>query len=83
MKASPKSSPKGKDLKNAQRPPWFVLQDMGKKIDVNAFAMERFNKNTGSMSPIKIFKNQGYSFVFAQKNAARRISGQDKIIKGG
>ena len=35
------------------------------------------------MSPIKIFKNRGYSFVFAQKNAARRISGQDKIIKGG
>ena len=31
----------------------------------------------------KIFKNLGYSFVFAQKNAARRISGQDKMIEGG
>ena len=42
MKAYPKSFPEGKDLKNAQRPLWFLLQDMGKKIDVNAFAMERF-----------------------------------------
>ena len=42
MKAYPKSFPEGKDLKNAQRPLWFLLQDMGKKIDVNAFAMETY-----------------------------------------
>jgi hypothetical protein len=31
----------------------------------------------------KINKNLGYSFVFAQKNAARCIGEQDEIIKGG
>jgi hypothetical protein len=88
---------------------------MGKKIDVNAFAIERFyNKNTlacelQKYSKIKgryfktinvnffcqllsisfkqkytkIIKNRGYFFVFAQKNAACCIGGQDEIIKGG
>ena len=54
MKAYPKSFPEGKDLKNAQRPLWFLLQDMGKKIDVNAFAMELFK--TKIRFATKIFK---------------------------
>jgi hypothetical protein len=51
---------------------------MGKKIDVNAFAMELFK--TKIRFATKIFKNLGYSFVFAQKNAARCISEQNKRI---
>ena len=54
MKASPKSSPKGKDLKDAQRPPWGDATGYWQKIDVNAFAMERFyNKNTLCYKNIK------------------------------
>ena len=33
--------------------------------------------------PIKIIKNRGYSFVFAQRNAARCIGEQNKMIEGG
>ena len=41
------------------------------------------NKNTASRKPIKIRKNQGISFVFAQRNAAHCISGQNNMVRGG
>ena len=53
MKASPKSFPEGKDLKNA-RCRSGGIQDIGKKIDVNAFAMELFK--TKIRFATKIFK---------------------------
>ena len=49
---------------------------MGKKIDVNAFEIERFyNKNTGSMSPEKIYKNNGV--VFERQFASIKTSIND------
>ena len=35
------------------------------------------------MSPIKIFKNQGYSFVFAQRNAETALVSKTKGFKAG
>lgn len=40
------------------------------------------NKNTASRKPTKIRKNQGISFVFAQRNAAHCISGQNNMVRG-
>ena len=39
------------------------------------------DKNTASRKPTKIFKNQELSFVFAQRNAAHCISGQNKWLE--
>ena len=33
--------------------------------------------------PTKIFKKSGISFVFAQRNAAHCISGQNNMVRGG
>ena len=41
------------------------------------------DKNTASRKPTKIFKNQELSFVFAQRNAAHCISGQNKWLEAG
>ena len=38
------------------------------------------DKNTASRKPTKILKNQDLSFVFAQRNAAHCISGQNKWL---
>ena len=41
------------------------------------------NKNTPSLMATKIIKKSGISFVFAQRNAAHCISGQNNMVKGG
>ena len=41
------------------------------------------NKNTPSLMATKIIKKSGISFVFAQRNAAHCISGQNKWLGAG
>ena len=53
------------------------------EMAISEIAIANWDKISFKQKYTKIIINQGYYFVFAQKNAARCIGVQNKMIEGG